>query len=77
MIGSRTPRPICPKHDFLRRDGSKIATLLETDNVQRRRTGRITQFTATGVVDLESRLTFLFRDRIWKDKYNPKTEDAT
>ena len=43
--------------------GLKIATLLkssETDNVQRRRTGRIPRLTATDVIDPESRLTFLF-----------------
>lgn len=30
----------------------------------------------TDVVDLESRLTLLFRDRIWKDKYSPKKMDS-
>lgn len=32
---------------------------------------------AADVVDLEPRLIFLFRDRIWKDKYNPKTKETT
>ena len=50
------------------------------DNVytgRTRRARRSESLMGADVVDLECRLTFLFWDRIWKDKYNPKTKETT